>query len=202
MSPSESQNTRHHAHQLSAASLEKCSGASRSWLARAIITNWRLFSTYVAHPRTTTCQGLDNFPERRQSSLGHDPVTSAIASQSKSTQFCLQFWGNAASDAVIDTDKVLSPSSENSSGSTGRGASMRSTHLSIHTCTRHRFRHNLASCRRWRKVTSLIEESSTIARRHFLPLQRAGLSDADRSRMTVLETPVLTATMVTVAATA
>ena len=78
---------------------------------------------------------------------------------------------------------------------------MRSTPLSIHTCTRLHCRRNLASCRSWRKVTSLTGESSTIARRRFLPLQKAGLSDADRNRMTLLETPVLTATIM-VAATA
>ena len=192
---------RHHTHRLSVAYLGKCSGESRSWLVRAITTNWRLSSTYVAHPPRITCQALDNFLERKQSSPGRDLVTSAIASLSKSTRVCPAIMGDDASNTVIDTDKVLLRYSENFCGSTGRGASMRSMRLSIHTCTPLRCRRNLASCLSWRRVMSLIGESSTIARRHFLPLQRAGLSDAARSRMMVLETPVLTAMMFMVAAT-
>lgn len=79
---------------------------------------------------------------------------------------------------------------------------MRSTHLSIRTCTRPHCRRNLANCLLWRKVTSSTEESSMTVRRHFLPLPRAGLLDADHSRMMALETPILTATMFMAAATA
>lgn len=79
---------------------------------------------------------------------------------------------------------------------------MRSTHLSIHTCTLLRYQRNLASCLSWRKATSSTEESFTTVRRHFLPLQRAALSDVARSLMMVLETLVSTAVMFMVAATA
>lgn len=79
---------------------------------------------------------------------------------------------------------------------------MRSTHLSIPTCTLLHYQRNQASCLSWRKATSSIEESSTTAKRLFLPLQRAALSDAAHSRMMVLETPVSTAAMFMVAATA
>lgn len=78
---------------------------------------------------------------------------------------------------------------------------MPSTPLSIRTCTQLHCRRNLANYQSWRKVTSLIGESSTIARRRSLPLQKAVLSDADHNRTMVLGIPVSTATTM-VAATA
>lgn len=202
VSPSKSEPSGHHTDASSVASLEKCSGVNRSSLVRAITINWISFLTCVAHPRTTICQDSDSFPERKPSSRARARVTLALASPSRFTRVCLPILPDHASDNGIDTDKVLLPSSENSCDLTGRGASMQSTHLNTHTYIPHHSRRSLVSCLSWRRATSLIEESSTIARPLYLLLQRAGLSDADRSPTMVLEIQGSTATKFMVAATA
>lgn len=202
MSPPKSGLRERHAYPFSVAYLGKCSGGSRFWLVRAITTNWKSYLTFVAPPPTTTCQALDNFPERKASNHDRGLVTSAIASPSKSTWPYVLLVSDGASDDVIDTDKVLSLSSENSYDWTGRGASMRLMHLSTHICIPLRSRRSLANCPSWRRATSLTEESFMTARLPYLLHQRVGLSDAGHSRMTELEIPVSIATIFTVGATA